>query len=151
MILWFRSESNTTCTPDWATDCTSTCTASTFLTPWLLATARYFRTSLLSTSTLTSTCCICNNYLVYKSFVKLTTEGSFGNFSALCASLTISSITYSQTLCFNSWFNDHVATSCARYCTFDKKQVTLSINAYDLLGFESLHAQHPCDQPFSCL
>ncbi|CSH95514.1 Uncharacterised protein [Vibrio cholerae] len=28
---------------------------------------------------MTSTCCISNNYLVYKSFVELTSESSFGN------------------------------------------------------------------------
>ena len=88
----------------------------------------YFSTGLLSTGTLTGTCCISNNNLVYQRFVEITTEGSFETVSALCASFNTNSIAIPLRL--HSWFNDQVATGCARYSTLNQQQVALSVNTY---------------------
>ena len=88
----------------------------------------YFSTGLLSTGTLTGTCCISNNNPVYQRFVEITTEGSFETVSALCASFNTNSIAIPLRL--HSWFNDQVATGCARYSTLNQQQVALSVNTY---------------------
>ncbi|AMO46900.1 Hypothetical protein AKI40_0473 [Enterobacter sp. FY-07] len=79
VVLRTRSEGHATRTPDRALDRTRTSAAGAFLAPRFFAGTSYFSTGLLSTSALTRTSCISNNNLVYQRFVKVTTEGSFGN------------------------------------------------------------------------
>src|SRR5690606_19852297 len=85
VVTWLRCKGRTTRAPNWAADSTCASATSTLLTPWLFATARYFRTRFLCFSALACASSISNDYLMNQSFVELASKGSFGNFkSAFC-------------------------------------------------------------------